>query len=281
VTDQNGKVHEHVEYYPYGEVWWEPKYDRDGAGVKGQQFLFTSKEFDEETGLYYFGARYYDPKKARWESTDPMLLDYIPSRNDGHHSERMLPGHGGVFAPPTLSTYGFSHFNPATYRDPTGKFVIKIPFTSVYFYAEFKKSGGGFLGVGFTTSGGLLKRHPKLAGLSPEMRDKAERVLARLEGQGWKAKVAEGLRTPAEQAKKVAEGVSRDPNGPHLNKGKGAEAMDVIDTRWWWNDASKEAKSFFKNYGEVAEGEGLEWGGAWKTFHDPAHSQIPHKKKKE
>ena len=36
VTDQNGKVHEHVEYFPYGEIWREPKSDRDGAGVKGR-----------------------------------------------------------------------------------------------------------------------------------------------------------------------------------------------------------------------------------------------------
>jgi hypothetical protein len=32
VTDQNGRVHEHVEYFPYGEVWRDPASDRDGAG---------------------------------------------------------------------------------------------------------------------------------------------------------------------------------------------------------------------------------------------------------
>ena len=41
VTDQNGRVHEHVEYYPYGEVWRDPASDRDGAPVTGQRFLFT------------------------------------------------------------------------------------------------------------------------------------------------------------------------------------------------------------------------------------------------
>jgi RHS repeat-associated protein len=72
VTDQNGKVHEHVEYFPYGGIWREPKSDRDGAGVKGQRFLFSGKELDEETGLYYFGGRYYDPVRVRWESTDTL-----------------------------------------------------------------------------------------------------------------------------------------------------------------------------------------------------------------
>ncbi len=38
VTDQNGCVHEHVEYLPYGEVWRDPRSDADGAPVKGQQW---------------------------------------------------------------------------------------------------------------------------------------------------------------------------------------------------------------------------------------------------
>ncbi len=71
VTDAQGKVHEHVEYYAYGEVWRSPRADSDGAPVHGQSFLFTSKELDEETGLSYFGARYYNPRHARWMSPDP------------------------------------------------------------------------------------------------------------------------------------------------------------------------------------------------------------------
>ena len=33
----------------------------------------TAKELDEETGLYYYGARYLDPKYSMWISTDPAL----------------------------------------------------------------------------------------------------------------------------------------------------------------------------------------------------------------
>ncbi len=285
VTDPNGKVHEHVEYYPYGEVWWEPRYDVDGGPVKGQQFLFSSKEFDEETGLYYFGARYLDPRHARWLSTDPMVPYYLPEPEIAREPLQRLPGGGGVFEPLNLGVYAYSHFNPATHRDPTGKFVIKIPFTSVYFYAEFKQSGGGLLSVGFTTSGALLQRHPKLAGLTPAMREKTERVLARLEAQGWQPKVAEGLRTPAEQAAKVAQGYSQTLQSRHLDQGgKGAEAVDVVDKRWWWNDASKEAREYFRNYGKVGKGEGLIWGGDWAPIStvkgygwDPAHLELPKK----
>jgi RHS repeat-associated protein len=35
-------------------------------------YLFNAKELDEETGLYYYGARYYDPRVSIWLSTDPL-----------------------------------------------------------------------------------------------------------------------------------------------------------------------------------------------------------------
>jgi RHS repeat-associated protein len=34
--------------------------------------LFTSREFDAETGLYYNRARYFDPTTGRWTTEDPM-----------------------------------------------------------------------------------------------------------------------------------------------------------------------------------------------------------------
>jgi RHS repeat-associated protein len=109
VTDQNGKVHEHVEYFPYGEVWREPKIDRDGAGVKGQRFLFSGKELDEETGLYYFGARYYDPVRVRWASTDPILPAVLgdPKRYSG--------------VPIKLSLYEYAGWTPIRLVDPDGR----------------------------------------------------------------------------------------------------------------------------------------------------------------
>ncbi|TWI78860.1 RHS repeat-associated protein [Treponema putidum] len=49
------------------------------AGLDKLPFRFTGKELDEETGLYYYGARYLDPKYSRWLSGDPALGEYIPS----------------------------------------------------------------------------------------------------------------------------------------------------------------------------------------------------------
>ena len=59
-----------------GETWLE-KTDPN-ANLNFLPYKFTAKEMDEETGLYYYGARYLDPKYSRWISTDPALEEYIP-----------------------------------------------------------------------------------------------------------------------------------------------------------------------------------------------------------
>ena len=59
-------------YIPYGEVFVE---ERNGSW--NTPYLFNAKEFDEETGLYYYGARYLDPTHAAWLSVDPMFEKYV------------------------------------------------------------------------------------------------------------------------------------------------------------------------------------------------------------
>jgi RHS repeat-associated protein len=114
VTDQHARVHEHVEYFPYGEVWRDPRSDADGGPVKGQRFLFTSKEMDEETGLYYFGARYFHPAQARWLSADPILDQYLEGERGG----------SGVYTVQNLSLFAYAHQNPIKFIDPSGNDVI-------------------------------------------------------------------------------------------------------------------------------------------------------------
>jgi RHS repeat-associated protein len=114
MTDHEGRVHEHVEYYPYGEVWRDSRRDDDpGPQPRTPAYLFTSKEFDPETRLHYFGARYYDAKLARWASTDPALLEYV-----GDDSRSL-----GVRAPANLSLYGYSWGNPVVLKDPDGRAI--------------------------------------------------------------------------------------------------------------------------------------------------------------
>jgi RHS repeat-associated protein len=89
--------HERIEYTPYGEVWIEKRNaEANGLDIP---YRFTGKERDEETGLYYYGARYLDGKASMWLSADPALGDYIPSASVNDEARKRngkLPGMGGV-----------------------------------------------------------------------------------------------------------------------------------------------------------------------------------------
>ncbi|BAS27096.1 DUF6531 domain-containing protein [Limnochorda pilosa] len=63
LTDRKGEVVVQYSYEVFGQVW---------AGVMGpyNRYAFTGKEYDPKTGLYYFGARWYDPEVGRWASQD-------------------------------------------------------------------------------------------------------------------------------------------------------------------------------------------------------------------
>jgi RHS repeat-associated protein len=269
ITDTYGSVYQHLEYFPYGETWIE-----EGGSYGGNTpgYKFTGKELDPETGLYYYGARYYDPVLSRWISADPVLVKYLP---DHENREEDLNGLGGIFTPFNLSVYALGHNNAINYKDPDGKFVIRIPFTTAYFYAEIKSKGGIF-SIGITTSAALEHRHPKLNQLTPRTRARVERVLIRLEAKGWDPKIQTGLRTKEEQQQKVNEGHSQTKKSLHLDQGgKGSAAVDITSNKYGWQVKKyKEAKEFFEEYGKIAEHEGLEWGGKWKSLYDPAHSQL-------
>jgi RHS repeat-associated protein len=59
-------VIDHIDYTAFGAVLAE-----SNAAV-GNRFLFTGREYDAATGLYYYRARYYDPKLGRFISQDPL-----------------------------------------------------------------------------------------------------------------------------------------------------------------------------------------------------------------
>lgn len=66
ITNLDGEVVQHIEYVPFGEVFIEER-----NNTWNTPYLFNAKEFDEETGMYYYGARYYEPRISLWMSTDP------------------------------------------------------------------------------------------------------------------------------------------------------------------------------------------------------------------
>jgi RHS repeat-associated protein len=98
-------------------------------------YLFSAKEFDPETGLYDFGARYLNPRFAQWMTTDPALGDYLPegtqavasqppSLGNGWRSHPNLPGMVGAFNPQNMAPYGYAHNSPATMGDPNGRVAV-------------------------------------------------------------------------------------------------------------------------------------------------------------
>jgi RHS repeat-associated protein len=122
VTNWNGQIHERLEYTPYGELWIDWK--SDSALEDSTPFRFTGKEMDAETGFYYYGARYLDPKTSRWISADPALAEYVPSAPVDEEAKKRngnLPGMGGVFNYVNLHVYHYAGNNPVKYIDPDGK----------------------------------------------------------------------------------------------------------------------------------------------------------------
>lgn len=109
VTDKDGKIFQHFEYFPVGELWVAEQ-----SSTLDPSFLFAGKELDSPTELYYFGARYLDPRQSQWLSPDPIYdgmldvdaltrpgLDVLPFR---------LPG----------QMYAYAGSDPVNLQDPTG-----------------------------------------------------------------------------------------------------------------------------------------------------------------
>ncbi len=71
ITNLDGEVVQHIEYVPFGEVFIEER-----NNTWNTPYLFNAKEYDEETGMYYYGARYYDPRISLWMSVDRFAEKY-------------------------------------------------------------------------------------------------------------------------------------------------------------------------------------------------------------
>jgi RHS repeat-associated protein len=65
--------------------------------------------------LYYFGARYYDPRTSVWQSADPILGSYLKGKPNG-----------GVYKSSTLAMYTYVSNSPLVLVDPDGLAEIMI-----------------------------------------------------------------------------------------------------------------------------------------------------------
>ncbi|RST26319.1 RHS repeat domain-containing protein [Chryseobacterium lacus] len=93
VTNSNGDTSQFFLNLPFGEMMAEQQVQ----GEYENPYKFNAKELDEESGLYYYGARYYNPRLSVWYGVDPLAEDY-----------------------PSWSPYVYTFNNPIRYIDPTG-----------------------------------------------------------------------------------------------------------------------------------------------------------------
>ncbi|MFH1916953.1 MAG: RHS repeat-associated core domain-containing protein [Nanoarchaeota archaeon] len=100
ITNASGNLIYKGDYKPFGD-------DIGGSGIS--TFKFTGQEKDD-SGLYRFGVRYYDPNIGRFTQTDPVFN-------------------------PMMSTYSYANNNPMKYVDKDGRDPIAI-------YKSWKKNPG-------------------------------------------------------------------------------------------------------------------------------------------
>ena len=94
VTDNNATITQGFLYAPFGEITTE--FNATFGNDIIPKYSFNAKELDEETGMYYYEARYYKPPV--FTSRDPMFEKYF-----------------------WMTPYAYCSNNPVKYVDPTGK----------------------------------------------------------------------------------------------------------------------------------------------------------------
>lgn len=114
----------------------------------------------------------------------------------------------------------------------------------------------------------------RLNDLSDDFRPKAFEFLARLTEAGIHVLIVDTLRTPAEQATNLANGVSWTSHSKHLT----GDAIDVAPYEVWMlhgNDKLQWDASdpVWKKIGAIGKSLGLRWGGDWKQ-RDMGHFEL-------
>ena len=93
ITDAKANITQFDAYLPYGELLVD-----EHSSSEEMPYKFNGKELDQETGLYYYGARYMNPVTSLWYGVDALTEKY-----------------------PSVGGYVYCVDNPIKLIDPNGK----------------------------------------------------------------------------------------------------------------------------------------------------------------
>lgn len=155
LTDSAGTVAQSYQYDTFGNT-------TGMTGSTNQPFTFTGREFDPETGLYYYRARYYDPFGGRFISEDPIGFD--------RHSINLYSDINSV-GKPQVNLYQYAENNSVNFIDPTGLWTLSIGLSingqigsiNINISGGIAVDSSGNIGT-YTTGGGGLGIGAKIAG---------------------------------------------------------------------------------------------------------------------
>ena len=112
ITDDHANITQYDAYLPYGELLVD-----EHSSSEDLPYKFNGKQFDDETGLYYYGARYLNPMTSLWYGVDMYteLLNSISPYLYCSGNPIILRDKDGNFAgiPPGLLKKGVSLFRKA------------------------------------------------------------------------------------------------------------------------------------------------------------------------
>ncbi|MFQ5853920.1 MAG: RHS repeat-associated core domain-containing protein, partial [Candidatus Binatia bacterium] len=136
LTDATGTPVRTYTYDSFGRIVAE-------TGTVSNPFTFTAREFDPETGLFYYRARYYDQRIGRFIQVDPLLrMKDVPAEMSPNL--RILP------------PYTYVENSPLNGTDPLGLYTFSIGITLSA--SAFGAGGGGgtFINIGHNPNTGWL-----------------------------------------------------------------------------------------------------------------------------